>query len=75
MNTLKPGFIPKTWERGELLIISQAPGPHGVGCIMQATAQTVPYEYLPMAEPFLIQFRAEDAKQVQAWVDWWYKIS
>ena len=72
MNVLKPGYIPETWERGEPLRIMQAPQ-NGVGCVQQATIRFVD-------EPLfngtvLIQFRSEDAAEVQEWVNWWHAKS
>lgn len=69
MNQLKPGFIPRGWRKGDKLQITPArPGERG----------WVSLSYLDKGpgtmsndDMYLIEFRYEDGKDVQEWLEWW----
>lgn len=70
MNLLKPGYVPEGWTRGENLFV-QPSRKGALGFVGQRPKLTIGQN---AAELFFIEFRYEDAKEVQEWLDWWKDV-
>lgn len=71
MTTLKPGFVPKGWERGEEVIISKAT-PRTLGYVTQAPRCVPPDgSAIDPEHVFAIRFHYGDEGHINEWLKWW----